>query len=55
MAEIFIPNDQYIAAVNAIAALTGAETDDVKIALGDEGNIWPTSIRADAVWAGTES
>jgi hypothetical protein len=47
MAEIYIPNDQYIAAVNAIAAMTGAETDDVKIALGEEGNIWPESIRPD--------
>jgi hypothetical protein len=48
MVEIYIPNDQYNAAVNAIAALTGTDTDDVKIALGEEGNIWPASIRGDA-------
>jgi hypothetical protein len=46
MPEIYIPTEQYRAAVNAIAALTGADTDDVKIALGEKGNIWPDSIRA---------
>jgi hypothetical protein len=49
MAEIFIPNDQYDAAVNAIAALTGIDTEDVKITLGEEANIWPESIRPDAL------
>ncbi len=47
MAEIYIPTEQYRAAVNAIAALTGVDTDDVKIALGEEGNIWPASIKSD--------
>ena len=46
MAEIHIPTEQYNAAVNAIAALTGIDTDDVKITLGEEANIWPASIRA---------
>ena len=34
-AEIYIPTKQYGAAVNAIAALTGVDTDEVKIALGE--------------------
>jgi hypothetical protein len=29
MAEIYIPNEQYRAAVNAIAALTGTDADAV--------------------------
>jgi hypothetical protein len=45
MAEIYIPNDQYNGAVNAIAAQTGIDPDEIKIALGEEGNIWPESIR----------
>lgn len=50
MAEIYIPTEQYRAAVNAIAALTGTDTDAdaVKITLGEEGNIWPASIKPDA-------
>jgi hypothetical protein len=43
------PNDQYCAAVNAIAAMTNLDPDDIEIALGDEGNIWPASIQADAL------
>ena len=45
MAEIYIPTEQYRAAVNAIAALTGIDNDDVKITLDEEANIWPASIR----------
>jgi hypothetical protein len=48
MAEIYIPTEQYRAAVNAIAAITGIDTDEVKITLGEEANIWPESIRRDA-------
>ena len=48
MAEIYIPTEQYRAAVNAIAALTGIDSDEIKIALGEEANIWPASIRPDA-------
>jgi hypothetical protein len=48
MAEIYIPTEQYRAAANAIAALTGIDNDDVKIILGEEGNIWLESIRGDA-------
>jgi hypothetical protein len=39
MAEIYIPTEQYHAAVNAIAAIAGIDTDDVKITLGEEANI----------------
>ena len=44
MAETYIPTEQYRAAVDAIAALTGTDPDEIKIALGEEGNIWPASI-----------
>jgi hypothetical protein len=47
MAETYLPTEQYRAAVNAIAALTGIDTDAVKITLGEEANIWPASIRPD--------
>jgi hypothetical protein len=46
MAEIYIPTEQYRAAVNAIAAMAGIDPDDVKITLGELANIWPESIRA---------
>jgi hypothetical protein len=45
MAEIYIPTEQYRAAVNAIAAITHLDSDEIKIALGEHGNIWPASIR----------
>jgi 3-oxoacyl-[acyl-carrier-protein] synthase III len=45
MAEIYIPTEQYRAAVNAIAAKTGVDPDEIKIALGEHGNIWPASIQ----------
>jgi hypothetical protein len=48
MAETYIPTEQYRAAVAAIAALTFIDPDVIKIALGEEGNIWPASIRVDA-------
>jgi hypothetical protein len=51
MLEIYIPTEQYRAAVNAIAAITGIDTDDIKTALGEEGNIWPLSIQADVIRA----
>jgi hypothetical protein len=47
MAEIYIPTEQYRAAVNAIAALTHLDPDEIKIALGEDGNIWPASIKPD--------
>jgi hypothetical protein len=45
MAEIYIPTEQCRAAVNAIAAMTHLDPDEIKIALGEEGNVWPNSIR----------
>jgi hypothetical protein len=47
--EVYIPTEQYRAAINAIAALTGIDTDAVKITLGEEANLWPIAIRADAL------
>jgi hypothetical protein len=44
VAEIYIPNDQYNAAVNTIAEKTGVDPDEIKIALGEEANIWPESM-----------
>jgi hypothetical protein len=46
MAEIYIPTEQYRAVVNAIAAMTLIDPDEIKIALGEEGNIWPASIHS---------
>ena len=47
MTEIYIPNEQYRAAVNAIVAMTNTDPDEFKIALGEEGNIWPASVKRD--------
>jgi 3-oxoacyl-[acyl-carrier-protein] synthase III len=44
MAEIYVPTEAYRAAVNAIAAKTGVDPDEIKITLGEAGNIWPASI-----------
>jgi hypothetical protein len=49
MTEIYIPTEQYNAAVNAIAALTLIDPDEIKIALGEEGNIWPQSIQTNLI------
>jgi hypothetical protein len=46
MAEIYIPTEQYSAVVKAIAAKTLIDPDKIKIPLGEEGNIWPASIRS---------
>jgi hypothetical protein len=51
MAEVYIPTGNYRRAADAIAALKpcpvhGVITaDQIKIALGEAGNIWPESIR----------
>lgn len=47
MVEIYVETKNYRAAVNAIAEKTGLDPDEIKIALGEEGNIWPISIRVD--------
>jgi hypothetical protein len=44
MIEHYIENEAYLAAVNAIARRWNLDVDDVKIALGEEGNVWPESI-----------
>jgi hypothetical protein len=47
MAEIYIPTENYRRGVEAIAARTRLAPDEIKIALGEHGNIWPESIRTD--------
>ncbi len=42
---VYIETETYQRAVAALAALTNADPDAIKIALGEEGNIWPASIR----------
>jgi hypothetical protein len=44
MTEHYVENEAYNAAVNAIAAITLIDPDDIKVALGEHGNIWPISI-----------
>ncbi|WP_159010037.1 hypothetical protein [Bradyrhizobium sp. S69] len=46
MAEIYIETENYRRAVAAIAAMTNTDPDDIKIAFGEAGNIWPESIHA---------
>jgi hypothetical protein len=47
MAEHCIETETYHAAANAIVALTNLDPDEIKITLGEHGNIWPTSIAED--------
>jgi hypothetical protein len=44
MTEHYVETEQHRAAGNAIAAVTHLGPDEIKIALGEEGNIWPASI-----------
>jgi hypothetical protein len=48
MIERYIENKAYLAAVNAVARRWNLDIDDVKIAMGEGGNIWPRSIENDA-------
>jgi hypothetical protein len=54
MAEIYVPTENYRRIAEAIAELTPCPShgcitaDQVKIILGEVGNIWPESIRCDA-------
>ena len=41
MTEHYVETEAYNAAVNAIAAMTLLDPNEIKIALGEEGNIWP--------------
>jgi hypothetical protein len=47
MTEIYVPTENYRRAVDAIAVMTGVDPDEIKIALGEHGNIWPMSIAND--------
>jgi hypothetical protein len=35
--------------VNAIAAMTHLDTDQIKVAWGEAGNIWPLEIRGSGI------
>jgi hypothetical protein len=48
MAEIYIPTEQYRAAVNAIVAMMNEDPDEIKITPGEAANIWSASILGDA-------
>jgi hypothetical protein len=47
MAEHYIDDEAYLAAVNAIARRWKLDPDDVKAALGEGGNVWPGLIKRD--------
>jgi hypothetical protein len=47
MPEVYLPTEQYRAAVAAFAAAMGLDTDAVKITLGEDFNVWPMSIKRD--------
>jgi hypothetical protein len=49
LTEHYVENEAYNAAVNAIAAMTQLDPDEIKIALGEEGTVWPQSIQADVI------
>ena len=55
MAEIYVPTKNYRRAVDAIAAMTGIDPDEIKIALGENGNIWPASLQDDVTRTPGES
>jgi hypothetical protein len=44
-AEIYVPTENYHRAIDAIASNTGVGPDEIKIALGEQANVWPDSIR----------
>ena len=44
MTEHYIEHEAYLAAVNAIARRWNLDPDDVKIAMGEGGNVWPAAI-----------
>jgi hypothetical protein len=47
MAEHYIDDEAYLAAVNAVARRWNLDPDDVKIAMGEGGNVWADTIRED--------
>ncbi|MDF3810695.1 MULTISPECIES: hypothetical protein [Rhodopseudomonas] len=48
MTAIYVETEAYRRAVAELAAIDGPNTDQIKIWLGENYNIWPASIRADA-------
>jgi hypothetical protein len=40
--------------VHAIAAMTHLDTDQIKVAWGEAGDIWPLEIRGDVIMASLE-
>jgi hypothetical protein len=49
MIEYYIENDAYSAVVNVIATIAHLAPDQIKMALGEHGNIWPRRIQSDAI------
>ena len=45
--EHYIENEAYLAAVQAVARRWNLDVDNVKIALGEVGNVWADTIRED--------
>jgi hypothetical protein len=48
MTEYYIETHAYHAVVNIIAAMTHLNPEEIKIALGEHGNIWPQCVRPTA-------
>jgi hypothetical protein len=44
MTEHYIDPEAYLAAVHAVAQRWNLDPDDVKIAMGEGGNVWPANI-----------
>ena len=55
MTESYIPTVEYNMAVIAFAAALGLDTDLLKMPVREEFDVWPESIRADAVCASNAS
>jgi hypothetical protein len=57
--DIFIDDVRYNALVKVLASIkaglfVGGKEDQIKIALGEAGDIWPVSIRDDAIRVAVE-
>lgn len=44
MTEHYVEDEAYLATVNAIARRWNLDPDDVKIAMGEGGNVWSANI-----------
>jgi hypothetical protein len=47
--EYYVENDAYSAVVKVIATIAHLAPDEIKIASGEHGNIWPRRIQSDAI------